>query len=220
MTVASGFPKRVFITGTDTNVGKTVISAILMAGTGADYWKPIQSGTAGGTDSESVQSLLGCSAQRIHRERYVLSEPLSPHAAAKIDDQHILLSDFTLPDSGDRHLIVEGAGGVLVPLNEQHLVVDLIERLELPTIVVARSGLGTINHTLLTVRALRANGVQIFGVIMNGTKNQSNREAIEHYGQVPVIGEVEPLASLSLAVLQNVFKQCSLDGTSQATLSV
>ncbi len=210
MTAPSAFPKRVFITGTDTNIGKTVVSAILMAGTGGDYWKPVQSGTVDGTDSQFIQSLLGCSAERIHKERFVLSQPLSPHAAALIDDEHINLSDFVLPEAGDRNLIVEGAGGVLVPLNEQHLVVDLIERLDLPAIVVARSGLGTINHTLMTLRTLRSQGVQVIGVIMNGTKNQSNRQAIEHYGQIPVIGEVEPLAVLSPDVLKSAFKQFSL----------
>ena len=210
MTAPSAFPKRVFITGTDTNIGKTVVSAILMAGTGGDYWKPVQSGTVDGTDSQFIQSLLGCSAERIHKERFVLSQPLSPHAAALIDDEHINLSDFVLPEAGDRNLIVEGAGGVLVPLNEHHLVVDLIERLDLPAIVVARSGLGTINHTLMTLRTLRSQGVQVIGVIMNGTKNQSNRQAIEHYGQIPVIGEVEPLAVLSPDVLKSAFKQFSL----------
>jgi dethiobiotin synthetase len=136
-----------------------------------------------------------------------LTQPLSPHAAAKIDGVQIDLSDFDLPDVGSEPLIVEGCGGVLVPINADHLVLDLILRFDLPTVVVARSGLGTINHTLLTLRELKVNRVNVLGVILNGEINKSNREAIEFYGHTPVIGEVEPLKNFSENELLRTFSR-------------
>ncbi len=196
-------PSKIFVTGTDTDVGKTIVSAILVAGMKAAYWKPVQSGfTASSsamenTDSKWIKSVLELDEDRICKERYSLTEPLSPHAAAKIDGVKIDLNDFELPDTGERPLIVEGAGGVLVPLNERHLMLDLMEKLSLPVVVVARSGLGTINHTLLTLRVLNDRGLTVLGVVMNGPKNKSNREALEHFGGVRVIAELEPMPVLT-----------------------
>lgn len=198
------FPSRLFVTGTDTNVGKTVVSAILVSGLKASYWKPIQSGIADGTDSEDVKKLTGCSTAAILPERYVLNEPLSPHASAAIDGVRISLADITLP-SVDGPLIVEGAGGIMVPLNERELVLDMIAKFALPTVIVARSGLGTINHTLLTIEALRRSNIDIFGVVMNGEVNESNRLAIEHYGRVKVLAQIAPLSDLSSSKIAQSF---------------
>lgn len=209
----SRWPHKMLITGTDTNVGKTVVSAILMAGLNADYWKPIQSGTTDGTDSEWIQKVTGFASDRFIPERYRLATPLSPHASAQIDKVHIDLDEIFLPDTHrsmqgseiDPPLIVEGAGGVMVPLNDEDYMLDLIKKLRLPTVVVARSTLGTINHTVLTVDRLRQEGVHVFGVVMNGPKNEINHKAIEHYGKVSVLAELEQIPTLSRTALEEAF---------------
>lgn len=193
----------VFVTGTDTGVGKTVVSAWAMRGWQADYWKPIQCGTVDGTDAETVRRLSGAAPGHVHPSRWELRAPLSPHEAARLEGVRIALADFTLPDTS-RPLVVEGAGGVLVPLNEHDLMVDLIARFGLAALIVARSGLGTLNHTLLTIEALRRRAVGIFGVVLVGSANPANRAAIEHHGQVTVVAELpvlRPVSPRALATL-------------------
>ncbi|MFZ1990423.1 MAG: dethiobiotin synthase [Alphaproteobacteria bacterium] len=188
--------KGYFVTGTDTNAGKTVVSAYLMQALDGDYWKPVQSGFDGETDTEAVRRLTGLPSERFHRSAYELRAPLSPHESARRDGISISLDAFKLPRT-PRPLIVEGAGGVLVPLNGDALMIDLIKRLALPVILVARSTLGTINHTLLSLEALRTRRVEIAGVIMNGAPNEANRIAIETYGRVHVLAEMPILAPLN-----------------------
>lgn len=185
-----------FITGTDTNVGKTVVSAWLVHKLNADYWKPIQSGTIEGWDRDVVQDLTGLSNERIHPETYALKAPLSPHAAADLESVTIDLDQINLPKTV-RPLIVEGAGGVMVPLNGTQTMLDLMVKLAIPVIVVARSGLGTINHTCLTLEALRQRDILIAGVILNGPRNEGNRQAIEHYGRVKIIAELDIINPLT-----------------------
>lgn len=199
-------PDRFFVTGTDTNVGKTVVSAMLTLGFQAVYWKPIQSGLEPITDTDYVRQVTGLGDSHFLTEKFRLTEPLSPHASAAIDQVEIHLSDFQLP-SIDRPLIVEGAGGLMVPLNDRDYIIDLIKQLNLPVCLVARSSLGTINHTLLSIAQLRRYEIPILGVILNGEKNPSNRAAIAHYGQVPILGELEPLKSIDPATLQQAFHQ-------------
>lgn len=202
------FPERFFVTGTDTNVGKTVVSALLTLGLQATYWKPIQSGLEPITDTEFVRSATGLDSSFFMPERFRLTQPLSPHAAAAIDDVQIHLADFQLPRSlPTSHLIVEGAGGLMVPLNSQDLIIDLIKHLNLPVCLVARSSLGTINHTLLSLAQLQRAEIPVLGVILNGEKNLSNREAIAHYGKVPILGELEPLKDINPATLKAAFTQ-------------
>jgi dethiobiotin synthetase len=201
------FPSQFFITGTDTNIGKTVVSALLTLGLGYAYWKPIQSGLAPITDTDFVRSATGLDDSYFIPERYRLTQPLSPHAAAKIDGVEIALSDFQLPLTDKPGLIVEGAGGLMVPLNDQDLMIDLIRSLNIPVCLVARSTLGTINHTLLSIAALQHAKIPILGVIINGQKNQINREAIAHYGKVPILAQLEPLATITPATLKTVFHQ-------------
>jgi dethiobiotin synthetase len=203
------FPSRCFVTGTDTNVGKTVVSAMLTLGLGATYWKPVQSGLEPNTDTEYVRQVTGLDDSHFLPERFRLTQPLSPHAAAVIDEVQIHLSDFQLPATAKSHLIVEGAGGIMVPLNERHFMLDLIKHLDLPVCLVARSTLGTINHTLLSIAQLRRADIPIFGVILNGAKNPSNKAAIAHYGQVPILGELEPLAAVNPDTLKQAFDQLS-----------
>lgn len=191
------FPSKLFVTGTDTNVGKTFVSAILATGLRAAYWKPVQSGIDGGTDRAAVRHLSGLPEDHFFPEAYCFTQPLSPHAAALIDGKHIEFESLLIPEAATKfqHLIIEGAGGILVPLNATFVMIDLIKKFGAPVIIVARSGLGTINHTCLTVDKLRSEGVEILGVVMNGPRNQSNKEAIEHFANVPVIAEIETIAN-------------------------
>lgn len=201
------FPERFFVTGTDTNVGKTVVSAMLTLGLSAVYWKPIQSGLDTITDTEYVRQVTELDQAHFLPERYRLTEPLSPHASAAIDGVKISLTDFELPKTIEKqHLIVEGAGGLMVPLNDRHYVIDLIKYLKLPVCLVARSTLGTINHTLLSIAQLRREEIPILGVILNGELNPGNREAIAYYGKVPIIGELDRLEVINSAALKNAFE--------------
>lgn len=202
----NSFPKQFFVTGTDTNVGKTVISAMLTLGLGAAYWKPIQSGLDDITDTEFVRRVTQLDDSHFIPEQFRLTQPLSPHAAAAIDRTIISLTDFHLPQTDKPHLIVEGAGGLMVPLNDRDLIIDLIRWLNLPVCLVARSSLGTINHTLLSIEQLRRSQIPILGVILNGTPNPSNRAAIAHYGQVPILGEVDRLDAIDPTTLKTAFR--------------
>lgn len=176
---------KIFVTGTGTDVGKTVVSAWLCWHFRADYWKPVQAGLAPASDSETVSQLSGA---RCHPEIYRLPLAASPHHAAVHARQPILLSRLTPPPA--EQLVVEGAGGVLVPLNEHARMIDLMAQLSYPIILVAHSGLGTINHTCLSIEALRARRLPLLGVIMSGPPHPENRKAIERYGQAPVLAEL------------------------------
>jgi dethiobiotin synthetase len=188
------FPEKIFVTGTDTGVGKTMISAILMAGLNGFYWKPIQSGLEEISDREWVREKTGLPEMHFFEETYRLTRPLSPHSAARRDGVRIELDSFIepeVPESG--YLIIEGAGGVMVPLNEKHLMTDLMKRVSAPVLLVCRSSLGTINHTLLSLEQLRREGLDVLGVIMNGPRDSENCEAIELYGEIKVLAEIEPM---------------------------
>lgn len=205
----SDFPPALFVTGTDTEVGKTVVSAILVAGLGAEYWKPVQSGAEAGTDTEWIRGKTGLPESRFHPEAYLLSPFLSPHAAAARQGVRIDLSAIRKPAHRNaRHLIIEGAGGIMAPLNETQTMADLILQLDVPVLLVARSGLGTINHTLLSLEKLRRMGAEVLGVVMNGPKDAENRIAIETFGRVSVCAEIEPMAEFSLKNLSETFQHC------------
>ncbi len=202
-------PTRIFVTGTSTDIGKTVVSGVLVAGLRAHYWKPVQTGLNEGTDTDWIRRHTAIPESRIHRETYSLQQPLSPHAAAVLENVEIKLDAFAIPDVPvDEFLVVEGAGGIMVPLNRQHYMLDLIKSLNIPVLLVADSQLGTINHTLLSLLQLRRCGIAIVGVVMNGPKNQGNREALEFYGEAPVLAEIEQLSDLNPASLEICFQQC------------
>jgi dethiobiotin synthetase/malonyl-CoA O-methyltransferase len=185
---------RVFITGTDTGVGKTWVSAWLTKSWGAAYWKPVQSGTIEGWDADLVKQVAP--AATIFPSRHAFPDPLSPDQAALRAGAHIDLDDFELPEH-DGPLVVEGAGGLLVPLDDLTLMADLMARLGLPLVLVARSGLGTINHTLLSVAEIRRRKLPLEGVVLVGPDHPENRDAIEHFGGVPVVAHLPPLADLA-----------------------
>ena len=198
--------KGVFITGTDTNVGKTVASAALMhryrATRSMCYWKPIQTGIEQDDDTETVRRLGGCMEQEVCTKGLRLPTPVSPHLAARRAGVTIDLEKLALlRPKDDTAWIVEGAGGLLVPINESATIAAWIALLGLPVVVAARSGLGTINHTLLTLEALRRRSLRVAGAIMVGEPNADNREAIEKFGDVQVVAEMPPLDPLNSATL-------------------
>ena len=189
-----------FVTGTDTDVGKTVVSAWLLAHLDACYWKPVQAGAEPETDSAAVRRLAEVSAERILPEAYLLPEALAPHEAARRAGIAIDMAKLVPPPCG-RPLVVEGAGGLMVPLTDDAYVIDLAMELHLPVVLVARSTLGTINHTLLSLEAIRRRGLPIAGVVVNGPETPHNRAAIERYGQVEVIAEIPWLDTVNRSTL-------------------
>ncbi|HRW58359.1 MAG TPA: dethiobiotin synthase [Chlamydiales bacterium] len=199
-------PQQIFLTGTDTDVGKTFIAALLCQGLKAHYFKPIQSGNP--HDKTWIQSITNLPSSFFHPETYLLKTPLSPHAAAEIDNIEIEMDQIHLPKIGTNPLIVEGCGGVLVPLNKKKdLVIDLMKKFNLPTIIVTRSSLGTINHTLLTIEALKNRQIPIHGIIMNGPVNLSNKKAIETHGNIPVIAQIPHLNKITPETFKTLFKE-------------
>ena len=200
--------RRFFVTGTDTGVGKTVVSALLCAALDAIYWKPIQTGTREGADRPTVMRLAGLPRTRTAPEAYRFAPPVSPHLAARRAGVRIELRKIKMPRIGaGENLIAEGAGGALVPINENQLTTDLMRHLRLPVLLVTRTTLGTINHTLLSLAALRAARLDVSGVIMVGKANRDNREAIERYGGLAVIGLVPRLARIDRGALLQVFRE-------------
>lgn len=203
--------RSVFVTGTDTDVGKTVVSAALTLGFGAYYWKPVQAGTAPSTDTRDVRAWTALPDEHFVPEAYCLREPMSPHAAAELEGVDIDLDRILatpLPDDGP--IVVEGAGGLMVPLSSRAMIVDLIEGLGLPVVLVARTGLGTLNHTLLSISELRRRSIPLLGVVLNGEEHESNRRAIEAYGGVRVSGRVPRLETLDPASLRRAFEGLDL----------
>jgi dethiobiotin synthetase len=191
------------VTGTDTDVGKTVFAAALAGHLGGWYWKPVQAGLDDGTDAGRVAKLSGLPRERILPEAWRLATPCSPHRAAEIDGVEIDPDALALPEQ--RPLVVEGAGGALVPLNREVLFADLFARWQLPTIVVARTSLGTINHSLLTIEALRARGVPIHGVAFIGDAVEDSEATICAIGGVKRLGRLPWLDPLDADALRDAF---------------
>jgi dethiobiotin synthetase len=172
--------KTYFITGIGTDIGKTIVSAILVEALKADYWKPIQSGDLHQSDTMKVQGLISNSISHFFPEAYRLTEPMSPHAAAAIDGVTINLDSIKVPPTSN-NLIIEGAGGLMVPLNNDSLVIDLIEKLKAEVILVSRNYLGSINHTLLSLEALQRRNIPIKGIIFNGNPVNTSEKFICEY---------------------------------------
>jgi dethiobiotin synthetase len=198
---------RIVVTGTDTDIGKTVFAAGLAGALGASYWKPIQSGLDGGSDAERVAALAGVA---VLSEAYRLTTPCSPHLAAEIDGVTID-PDRLVPPPIDPFvidpLVIEGAGGVLVPVTRTLLYADLFARWGFPTVLVARTSLGTINHSLLSIEALRARGVPILGVAFVGAANEDSEATIAAIGGVRRLGRLPILDTLNRATLSAAFAE-------------
>jgi dethiobiotin synthetase len=189
--------KRYFVTGIGTGVGKTIVSALLTEALQADYWKPIQSGTAEGTDKNTVAALISNTKTILFNEACMFREPASPHVAAALENKTISLSDIRLPTSKNEYLIIEGAGGLLVPLNSKNYVIELAKLLDAEIILVCRNYLGCINHSLLSIDYLLRNNYKIKGLVLNGNFDPLVRSAIINYAGLPVIAEIQDTAEIS-----------------------
>ena len=198
--------KPLIVTGSDTGIGKTVVCAMLTLALEAIYWKPIQSGTEGGTDTQRVQAMTNLPPSHFLPERYVLRQPLSPHRAAELDGITIAPESLDLPQTTDnRWLIVEGAGGVLVPIDRQTLQIALFSRWQAPVLVVTRTALGTINHTLLTLEALRRRTIEVMGIIFVGDAMPDTERTIAEFGGVKNLGRLPILPALDPDALRKAF---------------
>jgi dethiobiotin synthase len=193
-----------FVTGTDTNVGKTLLSALLVAALDAIYWKPIQTGATESTDRSTVIKLAEIPESQTIPESYCFDPPVSPHLAAQAAGVRIDLARIEAPPNPAKPVVAEGAGGILVPINDSELMLDLARHLRFPMVIAARSTLGTINHTLLTVRALQCAKMPVNGVVMIGRRNKDNERSVAHFG-TPVIGWIPWLDSINRQTLLTVF---------------
>lgn len=191
--------KRYFITGIDTDSGKSVVSAILAQSMGADYWKPIQAGQP--TDSEFIKE--NTQDIKIHPEGILLKHPMSPHAAADLENKQIGLAHLELP-STDNSLIIEGAGGIMVPINDQELVIDIAKKFDLQVILVSRNYLGSINHTLLSIDYLKNHGFKIKGIVFNGKSNASTEEYILKHSGLTCLFKLDELTKIDVSTIREV----------------
>lgn len=197
---------RLVITGTDTGIGKTVFSAALTDALGACYWKPIQSGLQEETDSETVLRLGRMPSKRILPEAWRLNTPVSPHLSAEIDAVTISPDALEPPDT-NLPLIIEGAGGLLVPLTRHKTFVDVFSRWRIPVVLCARTGLGTINHTLLSLEAMRQRRIPVFGVAFIGDAYPDTQQIIEEMGDVRILGRLPRLEPLTPDTLRQAFRE-------------
>ena len=192
-----------FITGIGTEVGKTVASAIVTQALEADYWKPVQAGDLHQSDSMKVQSLIDNDSSKFHREAYRLNHPMSPHAAAERDGVEIDISSFEIPKT-DNHLVIEGAGGLLVPLNKKDTILDLIANLKCEVILVSRHYLGSINHTLMSIELLKQRNISIKGILFNGNENKDTESIITEMTGIKALGRIDELEELNKSVINSV----------------
>lgn len=189
-------PKRYFVSGIGTDVGKTVVSAVLVEALQADYWKPVQAGDLHHSDTDKVRALVSNTASHFHPNTYALKTPASPHYAAELDEVSIVMSAFSLPKTNNS-LIIEGAGGLMVPLNEKDLVIDLIEQLESEIILVVNNYLGSINHTLLSIEVIKQRGLPLKGVIICGESYAPGEDFILNTTKVELLGRIAHIEDLS-----------------------
>ncbi|WBL22640.1 dethiobiotin synthase [Zunongwangia sp. HRR-M8] len=189
-----------FITGIDTEVGKTMISAIVTEALEADYWKPIQAGDLDNSDTHKVERLISNKKTKFHKNAFALKTPMSPHAAAEIDGVVVSSKTMIRPET-DNDLVVEGAGGLLVPISDSETIADLIQP-EDKVILVSRHYLGSINHTLLSIEALRSRGLDCFGIIYSGNETKTTEDIIQKMSGVPVIGRVEEEEEFTAEVIK------------------
>jgi dethiobiotin synthetase len=199
--------RRIVVTGTDTGIGKTVFSAGLASFLGAKYWKPVQAGLDGETDSQHVARLGGLSHDRILPERYRLKTPASPHRAAEIDGVSINAESLDVPDTGECRLVIEGAGGLMVPLSHSALYIDIFARWQFPVVLCARTALGTINHSLLSVEALRHRQIDILGIAFVGDEQVDTENTICRLGRLRKLGRLPWLSPLNATTLRAAFER-------------
>ena len=208
---------QIVVCGTDTDVGKTIVSSWLVQGLGAHYWKPVQSGLDGNGDRGRVRDLLKLSDDRLLPEAYAFQQPVSPHWAAEIDGVELDPRTLTLP-TVDGPLVVETAGGLMVPLTRRWMQIDQLQQWERPVVLVARSGLGTLNHTLLSLEALRKRQIRVLGLILNGPPHADNPTTLEQFGDVAVLGHLPPLQPLTADALEHEWSRQNLSDAIRTAL--
>ena len=206
----STFLKRIIICGTDTDVGKTIVSSFFVQGLKGVYWKPIQSGTEEGTDTKTVRKLLDLEPNRYLSERYKFKAPVSPHWAAEQESSFIEPSNLNLPDL-DKLIIIETAGGLMVPLNRNWLQIDQLKVWGSPIILVARTGLGTLNHTLLSLEALRNRNINLLGIVLNGPPHNDNPKTLEQFGDTKILARLPIFEKVSPKILSKEWNKQQLD---------
>jgi dethiobiotin synthetase len=192
--------KSLFVTGIGTGIGKTIVSAVLTEKLNADYWKPVQSGDLNDSDTLKVKSLISNEQSVFHSETYRLTQPYSPHKSAAIDGIEIDMDKFISPKTTN-NLIIEGAGGLMVPLNDQFLMIDLIKKLNVSVVLVSQNYLGSINHTLLSVAILKQYDIDIAGIIFNGKTDANSESYILHYTGVKLLGRLPEMEVIAKAAI-------------------
>tara|TARA_Y100000589_G_scaffold145553_1_gene139226 strand:- start:5119 stop:5769 length:651 start_codon:yes stop_codon:yes gene_type:complete len=201
---------KFIICGTDTDVGKTLISTFFVRGLGSYYWKPIQSGTKDGTDSQFVERIGGIKNEKILKESYIFKTPVSPHWAAEIDNTNISNELLTIPKI-EGSLVIETAGGLMVPITRNFLQIDQIKIWDLPVILVCRSSLGTLNHTLLSIEALRKRDIKILGLVINGKKHFDNPKTLKEFSHLPIIAEFPWINNISKSNLDILWQDLKIN---------
>lgn len=196
---------NIFITGIGTDIGKTIVSAIVVEALQSDYWKPIQAGNLDWTDTQTVTSLVSNKKTVFHPEAFRLNNPMSPHAAAELEQVEIKLDEIKRPETINQ-LVIEGAGGLLVPFNNQNTIIDLI-RPEDFVLVVSKHYLGSINHTLMTVAILKSRKLTNIGILFNGNHNPSTEHIIEKMSGVNIIGRVDDEEEINSTIVSKYAKQ-------------
>ena len=195
--------KKYFITGIGTDVGKSISASIITEALEADYWKPIQAGDLESSDTLKVQQFVKNETTVYHQEAYRLKHPMSPHAAAERDGLEIKLQNIKLPVT-QNHLVVEGAGGLLVPLNKKDTILDLITQLDCEVILVSRHYLGSINHTLMSVELLKSRNISIKGILFNGAENKDTEAIVKEMSGLDIIGRIEELKDINKEVINSI----------------
>lgn len=199
------FNENIFVTAIGTDSGKTVVSAVLVEALGYNYWKPVQAGEP--TDSNQIRQLVP--QAKVLPEGYMLALPMSPHAAARAEGLQIDLKSFQCPQ--DHKLIIEGAGGVLVPLNDQESIADLISLLDVKVVLVSNLYLGSINHTLLTINELRRRGIDLLGVVFNGEENKESQDIILTHAKAPMLFHLPELDKIDSSVISEFAAEIRLE---------
>ncbi len=187
---------NIAIVGIHTGIGKTLASAIICEAIQADYWKPVQAGSLDHSDSDEVKGLITNTKTVIHPEAFRLSQPLSPHAAAKIDNKKIEIENIAIPVIKN-HLVIETAGGLMSPINDEQTNLDLIRHFNLPVILISQNYLGSINHSLLTLTVLKSNGVNIKGILFNGDENLATQQYILNHSKLTDWGRIDSLKEVT-----------------------
>ncbi len=201
---------KFIICGTDTDVGKTLISSFFVRGLQSFYWKPIQSGIETETDSQSVLRLSGIKKEKILKEAYIFNKPVSPHWASEIDGKKIDINLLNLP-SIDSSLVIETAGGLMVPITRNLLQIDQIKKWDLPVIIVCKSSLGTLNHTLLSIEALKKRNIEILGLIINGEKHLDNPKTLQEFSKLKIIAEFPKLSNVDKNNLDRLWQELNIE---------